>query len=136
MIPAVFLVYSQDELLAYVAGEVEVDIGDAGQGVFGQETLDGEVVFEGVYMGEADEIAHQHGDAGATATARRGFLNGHFGVHQPQFHLYLPGHADDVVVQEEEACEVVPVDEAELFFQTALDPSSDGAVAAHGCLAT
>ena len=136
MIPTVFLVYPQDKLFAYVAREIQVNVGNAGQGVFRQEPLQGEVVLQGIDVRQAYQVAHQHGHAGTPATARRRLFNGHLRVHQPQFHLHLAGHAYDFVVQQEEPRQAVLADETELLLQPALHLGGDGPIATYSRLAT
>ena len=56
-LPAVFLVHPQDQLLADVAGKVQVDVRHAGQFVVGQEPLQGETVAQGVDVRDSQQIA-------------------------------------------------------------------------------
>ena len=126
-VPAPPLVHPLDKLLTDVAGEVQVDVGHRAH-VVADEALQGQVVLQGVDVGEADQVAHQHGHRRAPAPARRPLLQGDLPVAEPQVDHHVAGDLDYVVVDQEEAGQVVPADEAELLVQPLADAGRHGAV--------
>ena len=130
MVPAPLLMDSLNQLLPDVAGEVQVDVRHRAH-VVGEEPVEGEIELQRVYVGQADEIAHQHGHRRPPATARRTLLQGYLHVAQAQFDHNLPGHLDDVVIDEKKPGQVVPLQQPELLLQAGLHLRGDAAVPAH-----
>ena len=60
MVPAPLFMHAFDQLLPDVPGKVQVYIGD-GAHIVGEKTFQREVVFQGVDVRQADQVAHQHG---------------------------------------------------------------------------
>ena len=121
-------VHPQDELVLESAGEVQVDVGQHGH-VVGDEPLQREVPPQGVYVTDADEVAHQERHRGAPAPARRPLLQGNLRVrHAPLLHDLL-GEKDDLLVEEEKARQTVLAYQPELLFQAFFHRFRHGAVA-------
>ena len=114
---AVALVDAGDQLLADVAREVEVDVGDRGD-LLVEEAAGEEVGLDRVDVGEAAEVADDRGDAGAAAAAGR--QDGAGGVRAADLDGDLARQLEQVAVQEEEAREAQLADDRELLAQAAL----------------
>ena len=100
----------------------------------GKKAFQRKVVLQRVDVGDSQEVPHQHGYRRAPAAARRVELQRGFRVSQPHIYSHLPPQQDDVVVYEEEAGQVVPLDQAELVVQTFLNLGRNSTVPAFGGL--
>ena len=125
---------SQNQLLPDVPREVQINVRHLRQGVFRQEPLQRQTILQRVDVAQADEVAHQHGDAGAAPPAWRRFFNGCLSVHQAQVNLHLTSQLDDLVVEEHEAGQVVLPDQTELLLQPLLNLGCDRPVATYRSL--
>ena len=128
-VPAPFTMDSHDEFLPDVAGKVQVYVRDRAQ-VVGQEPVQGQVVLQGVDVGQTDQVAHQHGHRRAPPPPWRAFFQRYLGVAQAHLDHDLPGHLDDLVVDQEESRQIVFPDQPELLLQPVFDFLVYAAVAA------
>ena len=133
MVPAPLFMHAFDQLLPDVPGKVQVYIGD-GTHIVGEKTLQREVVFQGVDVRQADQVAHQHGHRRTAASSGRALFQGYLHVAQAKLYHDLPGHLYDFVVDQEKPRQVVPIYQTQLFVQPVLHPIGDAAVAALGGL--
>ena len=106
----------EDQALADVAREVEVDVGDAGL-IARQEPADEQLRRHRVDVGEADQVADDRADAGAAAAA--GGQQAAGGALAAHLEGDVAGQLEDVAVQEEEAGQAVVVDQGQLLVQAA-----------------
>ena len=106
---AVSLDHVQHQPLAHVAGEVEVDVGHAGQ-ILGQEPAQEQARLHRVDVGEPDQVAHDRADAGAAATAGR--KQPAAGASAAHAHRHRARHLEDVAVQQKEPGQPVMGDQA------------------------
>ncbi len=114
----VALVDAADQLLADLAREVQVDVGDRGEGLV-QEPPDEEPGRHGVDVRQAEQVAHDGRHRGAAAAARQQVAGG-AAAAAPHVGPHLPGQLEQVVVDEEEATESMVFDECQLCGQPSL----------------
>ena len=88
----------------------------------------------GVDVADADEVAHQQGDRGAAAPARRSLLQRRLRISQTLLLHDGLGKQHDLPVEEEEPREPVHAYQPELLFKTLPDPRGHGPVAPLGRL--
>ena len=114
VLPAVALGHADDQLLADVAREVEVDVGDAAHLVV-QETPERETCGDRVDVREAGQVADDRADRAAAPAAGRE----HVARRVVAAHLAraVGGELEHLVVEQEEAGEPQPVDERELVVE-------------------
>ncbi len=125
-------VHPQDERLADVAGEVEVDVRHR-RPLLVEEAAEEEVVAQRVDVREADEIADERADRRAATPSRRQ------PGHRPRgsaAHLrrLLAGHLQQLPVDQEEAGEPALAHQRQLLAQAGVDLRRDAAVALAGGL--
>ncbi len=114
----VTLVDATDELFADLAGEVQIDIGNRGQGLVEKPTQE-QSIRDGIDVGESEEIADNRrhrrtaAPAGQHAARRPSRVASHVRRH-------LAGEIEEVMVDEKEATEAMAVDQAQLFRQPVL----------------
>ncbi len=111
----VLLRHAHDQLLADVAGEVEVDVGHRRQLVV-EEASERQVGRDGIHVREPGQVADDRADGRAAAPSRRQYLP------CDRLAAYLPRHVarelEHLPVQQEEACEPDPLDQVELVLET------------------
>ncbi len=105
---------ANDELLADVAREVEVDVRD-GRELAVQEAAERELVRDGIDVREPGEVADDGADRASPPPARREEAPRR--VRPAHLARALAGDLEHFVVEEEEAGEPELVDERELVFQ-------------------
>ena len=108
---------ADDELLADVAREVEVDVRD-GRELAVQEAAERELVRDRIDVREAGEVADDRADRAPPSAARREEAPRR--VRPAHLARALAGDLEHLVVEEEEAGEPELVDERELVVQTSL----------------
>ncbi len=114
MLLAPDLVDALDQPGADVAREVEVDVGQRAH-LLVEEAPDQELVLDRVDVREPDQVADDRGNGGATATARRHVRAAARGVRPAHLRGHLPRQLEDLVVDEEEAGEVMLRDQLQLL---------------------
>ncbi len=114
MLATVALGHADDELLADVAREVEVDVRDRGQ-LAVEEAPERELVRDRIDVREAREVADDRAD-GASAPAAR-WEKSAWGIGAAHLARALPCDLEHLVVEEEEPGEAELVDERELALQ-------------------
>ena len=119
---AVALVHARDQLLADVAREVEVDVGQRGQ-LLVEEAPDQQLVGDRVDVREPGQVADDRGDARAAAAARRQQRAGAVGTAHLDRHLAR--QLEHVVVQQEEARQPQRLDDPHLLLQPRLRAPAD-----------
>ncbi len=118
---AVALVDAADQLLADLAGKIEIDVGHRGEGVV-QKAAEEEVIGDRVDVRQAEQVADDRrhrrtaSPAGKEIARRAAGAAAHVGRH-------LSGQLEQVVIDEEEAAEPVMLDQGQLF----AEPSFGGA---------
>ena len=119
MLDSVALVHPRDQLLANVAGEVEVDVGHRRPDFLSDLLIEKagrvEVVGDRIDVGEAGEVADDRADAGAAAPARRQDRAGRAAA--AHLERDLVGEHEQIAVEEEEAGEAEGADRLQLLFQ-------------------
>ena len=114
MLAPVLLRHADDQLLADVAWEVEVDVRHRRQLVV-EEAAERQVGRDGIHVREAGQVADDRADGRTAASARR--------QHLPRDRVaaYLDGdlarELEHLPVQEEEAGEADALDQRELFVE-------------------
>ena len=124
-------VHPFDQRLAQAAGEVEVDVRQA-RHVLGDEALQRQVPLERIDVADTDQVADQQGHRRAASTARRSFLQRRFRGREAALLHHLMGDEHDLPIQQQEAGQVVPLDEAHFLFEACLQLRGDGTVAPDG----
>ena len=119
VLAAELLVHAQDELLADVAREVEVDVRDGGD-LVAEEAAEEEVVLDRVDVREADQVAEDRADGGAAAAAGRQAGLAARAVLAAHLVGDLAAQLEQVAVDEEEAGEAVLAHEPQLLLQPLL----------------
>ena len=117
---AVALVHARDQLLADVAREVEVDVGQRGQ-LLVEKAPDQQLVGDRVDVREPGQEADDRGDARAAAPPGRQQRPGALGA--AHLHRHLARQLEHVVVQQEEAGQAQRVDDPHLLLQTRDGPA-------------
>ena len=114
MLPPVALGDRDDQLLADVAREVEVDVRHRRE-LAVQEAPEREVVLDRIDVGEAREVADDRADRAATSSSRREKVP----RRVPAAHLErgLAGELEHLVVEEEEPREPELLDQLQLVVQ-------------------
>ena len=95
------LVDAEDQLFAYVAGKIQVDVRHRGH-LLVEEAAQEEIVLDRVDVGETDEIADKRTDGGATPPTR-GRVTG----AALDFFCHPVGELEDLLMDEEEPCQPV-----------------------------
>ena len=113
-IVAVALVDARDQLLADVAGKVEVDVWQRCQ-LLVEEPPDHQLVFDWIDVGEAGQVADDRGDTRSSAPT--GWKQGASAVRTTNFGRHLTRELEHVVVQQEEPGQIELLDDPQLFDQ-------------------
>ena len=115
----VAVVHAQDQLLADVAREVEVDVGHRGElGV--EEAAERQPRLDGVDVREARQVADDRADARAAPAPGRQDVPRRAGA--AHLERDLAGQLEHLVVQEEEARQAVAADQRELVVEPSRAP--------------
>ena len=122
---AIALRHGHDQLLANVAGEVEVDVRDRGQLVV-EEAAQGEVVCDRIDVREAGQVADDRADRAAATASRRQEAAGRVAAAHLQGALAC--QLQHLPVEEEEAGQPELVDQRELGLEALACPCQQAAV--------
>ena len=115
-LPSVPLVHAPDRLLPDIAREVDVYVWRVSHLVV-YEAVEAEAVQEGIDVRQPDQVTHEHGDRRAAAAARGTLLQRDLGGPVAEVYHHLPGDLDHLVVDQEEARQLVFADQAELLVE-------------------
>ena len=107
-------VHALNQLGADIAREVEVDVGQRVH-LLVEEAPDEEPVVDRVDVREPDQVADDRGDGGAAPAAGRQVRQPARDARRAHVARHLLGQLEDLVVDEEEAGEVVQLDQAQLL---------------------
>ncbi len=113
---AVALDHGHDQLLADVAGEVEIDVGD-GRELVVQEAADRKACLDGIDVREAGQVADERADTGAASTPRRQHVPWAAGA--AHLERALPRQLEHLPVEQEEPRQPEPPDQGQLVLQAA-----------------
>src|SRR5687767_11034001 len=114
MLPSVALGDGDDQLLADVAREIEVDVGD-GVELAIDEAPEREAGLDGIDVREAGQVADDRADRAAAAPARRERVSGR--VTAAHLIRDVAGELEHLVMEQEEAGETELVDQAKLLLE-------------------
>ena len=115
MLAAVLLGDGDDQLLADLAREVEVDVGHAGHLVV-EEAAERELRLDGVDVREAGEVADDRADARPSPSSRRERVSRR--ARAADLERALARELEHLPVQEEEAGQAKPRDQRELVVES------------------